>query len=265
MTNRTVIPGKRFRNAWSQSGWALAVLLFCVTFSGAVLAELPSATRWADPSTVRLDVEFPGEGYHATWDMARCDCGDLLIRSELSVPGSVESGESMLVGGRVVLSRGFSDAEEELLGASLDAPALMMQLVLSLLERVAPAGPSASVGTTEVAFDEPLNPIHLDSGGAAGSFWAPWSVNGTITALDESQRQFDFHFRFSTGNPGEELLGSMRLWGTAEYARKPFPVEPSSILSDWVISWRDEADPAMAASVDIQTLGALRKLLQQTR
>ena len=166
----TVIPGGKFRNAWSRSGWLLSVLLFYATSVNlAQAAELPAATRWADPSTVRLDVEFPGEGYHATWDMARCDCGDLLIRSELSVPGSVESGESMLVGGRVVLSRGFNDAEEELLGASLDAPALMMQLALSLLERVAPAGPSASVGTAKVDFEEPLNPIHLDSGSAAGS------------------------------------------------------------------------------------------------
>lgn len=265
MKQFTVIPARRVRSAWSRSRLSLAVLLFCAAFVSLAQAGLPAATRWADPSTVRLDVEFPGEGYHATWDMARCDCGDLLIRSELSVPGSVESGESMLVGGRVVLSRGFNDAEEELLGASLDAPALMMQLALSLLERVAPAGPSASVGTAQVDFDEPLNPIHLDSGSAAGSFWAPWSVSGTITALNESQRQFDFNFRFSTGNPGEELIGSMRLWGTAEYARKPFPVDPSSSLSDWVISWREAADPAMAASADIQTLESLRKLLRRTR
>ena len=59
-----------------------------------VLAELPPETRWADPSSVRLDVEFPGNGYHATWDLHRCDCGDLLVRSELSVPGETETGEN---------------------------------------------------------------------------------------------------------------------------------------------------------------------------
>ena len=252
-------------NNWPIRLSALAVCLFFVTCAGPAQAELQPATRWADPSSVRLDVEFPGDGYHATWDMFRCDCGDLLIRSELSAPGAVESGESMLVSGRVVLSRGFGDTNEELLGASLDAPALMMQLVLSLLEREAPEGPSASTGTRDVAMQEPLNPIHLDSGGAAGSFWAPWSVTGTIKAPNESQRQFDFQFRFSTGNPGEELLGSMRLWGTSEYAEKDFPVEASSVLSGWVMSWRDEADPAAAVAADIQTLEALRKLLRQTK
>jgi len=254
-----------FPNLRLNRGLALVFLLFSAIPASGVQAELPPATRWADPSSVRLDVEFPGEGYHATWNMARCDCGDLLIESELSAPGEVESGESMLVGGRVVLSRGFGDTDAELLGNSLDAPALMMQLVLSLLERVAPDGPSASAGNSEIAFEEPLNPIHLDSGGAAGSFWAPWSVKGTIKAPTESQREFDFHFRFSTGNPGEELIGSMRLWGTADYAKKSFPVEPLSALDDWVVSWRDEEDPAKAAADDVQTLQALRKLLQQTK
>ena len=107
-----------------------------------VLAELPPETRWADPSSVRLDVEFPGNGYHATWDLHRCDCGDLLVRSELSVPGETETGETLLVAGRAILSRGFGQHQEEL-GASLDAPALMMQLTLRLLERASPAGPSA--------------------------------------------------------------------------------------------------------------------------
>jgi hypothetical protein len=243
----------------------LALLLFAVAWTSQALAALPASTRWADPSSVRLDIEFPGQGYHATWNLYRCDCGDLLIRSELSAPGEVESGESMLVGGRVVLSRGFGEADEPLLGDSLDAPALMMQLVLSLLERVAPAGPSTVTGTAEVRFEEPLTPIHLDSGGASGTFWAPWSVDGSVEAVTESKRRFDFQFRFSTGNPGEELIGSMRLWGESEYAQGEFPVAPASPLGDWKMSWRDEADPALTASADVRTVEALRKLLQMTR
>lgn len=253
--------------AWGKGSVVVACwLVFSSLFwFDAARADLPPGTRWADPSSVRLDVEFPGDGYHATWEMFRCQCGDLLIRSELSVPGEVESGESLLVGGRVVLSRGFGESEIELQGASLDAPALMMQLVLSLLERVAPAGPSASSGQSAVTHEEAVNPIHLDSGGAAGSFRAPWAVQGKITELTETQRQFDLSFQFSTGNPGEELAGSMRLWGMADYARKDFPVEDSANLNDWVLSWRDEADPAINAASDVQSLAGLRKLLGLTR
>lgn len=243
--------------------------IFVPLFAGCVLAcslsaraELPPETRWADPSSVRLDVEFPGDGYHATWDLFRCDCGDLLVRSELSIPGEVEKGETMLVAGRVVLSRGFGGRQAEL-GSSLDAPALMMQLTLRLLERSLPAGPSAVSGTENVVVDDPINPIHLDSGSAIGSFVAPWSVQGIIEPVGDSQRRFDLQFRFSTGNPGEELVGSMRLSGLAEYADKAFPLPPSTSLEGWELSWREESDPAAGAVKDTGTLGELRSQLQK--
>jgi hypothetical protein len=224
-------------------------------------AEFAPETRWANPSSVRLDVEFPGDGYHATWDLFRCDCGDLLVRSELSIPGEVEKGETLLVEGRAILSRGFGEHQAEL-GSSLDAPALMMQLALRLLERSAPAGPSMITGPGDVAVDEQISPIHLDSGSAAGSFIAPWSLKGTIEPVGDTQRHFDLHFRFSTGNPGEDLAGAMRLSGLAEYAEIQFPLAPSSSLEGWQLNWRDEADPAAGAVQGAATLEELRVLIR---
>lgn len=224
-------------------------------------ADLPPQTRWADPSSVRLDVEFPGNGYHATWDLHRCDCGDLLVLSELSVPGKTETGETLLIEGRLILSRGFGLHQEEL-GASLDAPALMMQLALRLLERSFPEGPSAIAETAEVAVDEDISPIHLDSGGAQGSFVAPWSLQGTIQPVDATQRRFDLRFRFSTGNPGEDLVGSMRLSGLAEFADSDFPLPPSSSVEGWQFHWREQADPAASSVQNASTLEELRRRIR---
>ena len=111
----------------ARTTFCLAMAVLLVAHSPGIKASLPPATRWADPSWVDLDVEFPGDGYHANWELFRCPCGDLLVRSELNVPGEVDSGETLLVAGKAVLSRGFGGREAEL-GASLDAPALMMQL-----------------------------------------------------------------------------------------------------------------------------------------
>jgi hypothetical protein len=242
----------------------LTTQLLCVCLLACLAparAELAPETRWADPSSVRLDVEFPGDGYHATWELFRCDCGDLLVRSELSIPGEVEKGETLLVEGRAILSRGFGEHQAEL-GSSLDAPALMMQLALRLLERSAPAGPSTITGPGDVAVDEQISPIHLDSGSAAGSFTAPWSVKGTIEPVGETKRRFDLQFRFSTGNPGEDLAGAMRLSGLAEYADTQFPLTPSSVLEGWQLNWRDEADPAAGAAQSAATLEELRGLIR---
>ena len=227
-----------------------------------LVAELPPETRWADPSSVRLDVDFPGNGYHASWVMFRCQCGDMLIRWELNIPGEMEKGETLLVNGRVVLSRGFGEHQQEL-GSSLDAPALMMQTVLLLLDRSVPEGPTAISVDTEVAIEDKINPIHVDSGTAAGSYVAPWLMKGTIHPASETRRKFDLDFTFSTGNPGEELAGNMRLSGLAEYADGEFPQPPSTPLKGWQLFWINDADPAAEGATELTTLAELRAWISE--
>ena len=244
----------------------IAIQLFSLVFlllpSLPVVAELPPETRWADPSSVRLDVDFPGNGYHASWVMFRCQCGDMLIRWELNVPGETEKGETLLVNGRVVLSRGFGEHQQEL-GSSLDAPALMMQTVLLLLDRSVPEGPSAISRDTEVAIEDKINPIHVDSGTAAGSYVAPWLMKGTIRPASETRRKFDLDFTFSTGNPGEELAGNMRLSGVAEYGEGEFPQPPSTPLKGWQLFWVNDADPAAEGATELTTLAELRAWISE--
>ena len=82
------------------------LLIIMMIIPATLWAELPAETRWADPSSVQLNVEFPGDGYHATWDLFRCDCGDLLVHAELNLPGEVETGDLLLVQGKAVLTPG---------------------------------------------------------------------------------------------------------------------------------------------------------------
>ena len=237
-------------------------LVLLLILSLPVVAELTPQTRWADPSSVRLDVDFPGNAYHASWVMFRCPCGDLLIRWELNDPGETQKGETLLVNGRVVLSRGFGEHQEEL-GSSLDAPALMMQTALLLLERSVPAGPAAITENTDVVVADGINPIHVDSGTAAGSYLAPWSMQGSIRPASETRRKFDLKFTFSTGNRTEELAGNMRLSGIAEYADGEFPQPPSTPLEGWQLFWIDDADPAAKGAAGLTTLAELRSWIDK--
>ena len=253
MTGRTPLPSRLFQGVWTIS------LLAAILTITDIRAEINDATRWADPSHVKLGVEFPGNGYHADWELFRCDCGDLLVRSELNAPGDIEAGETLLVGGRVVLSRGFAgDAE---LGASLDAPALMMQLALRLLERAEPAGPIAITEAREIDLVEEISPILLQSYSAAGGFQAPWSLKGRISPDGETRRRFDLHFDFQVGAGSAAQRGSMRLNGRADFAVLDFPLAGSAPLEGWNQAWREEDDPAAAAADGAQTLDQLRALL----
>ena len=240
---------------------ALTVLTLSLLPLRVAEAEIGAATRWADPSSVVLNVEFPGEGYHANWELFRCKCGDLLVRSELNVPGEVEKGETVLVEGRAILSRGFGEHQQEL-GASLDAPALMMQLALRLLERSEPGGPSRITGPADIDVTESEQPILLDTQTATGGFRAPWSISGDIRPTGANLRRFDLTFTFSVGAPGAVQQGTMRLSGVADFAATEFPLEPASSLEGWMLTWRDDQDSAAAVAAGARTLGELRELIR---
>jgi hypothetical protein len=237
----------------------LFVCLLLLPFS--VGAEIAPETRWSDPSRVSLNVEFPGDGYHAAWDLFRCACGDLLVHSELDLPGESEKGETLLIGGRAVLYRGFPGYEAEY-GASLDAPALMMQLAAQLLERIEPGGPSRIGERTERRISEDTQHLYLDTGTATGEFQAPWTVSGTLSPAADDARRFDLRFDFSVQTEQGVQNASIRLKGTAAYARTAFPVVDDEAIEGWNVTWRDAGDAAQAQLAGVKTVGELRALLK---
>jgi len=239
----------------------LIAVLLALASAGAMAAPLSENVQWKDPSSVDLKVDFPGDGYHADWELFRCKCGDLLIRSELVVPGEVTHGDILLVANRAVLLRGYDPGAAEQI--SFDGPALMMQLVLRLLERAEPAGPAAITGRREVAVEDKINYINLDTGDAAGSFPPPWKVTGVIWPQAESQRRFDLTFTFNApGAAGEQQQSQMKLSGVAEYAPAEFPLAEDMALDEWKLSWRDEKDEAIKKAGAAKTLSDLRQLLK---
>jgi hypothetical protein len=139
----------------------------------------------------------------------------------------------------------------------------MMQTALLLLERLVPAGPSSINESTAVALEDRVNPVHVDSGTAAGSYMVPWAVTGTIGPASATRWKFDLDFAFSTGVPGEELAGKMRLTGLADYAAGEFPQPPSTTLDGWKLYWLDEKDPAAEGAPDQATLADLRTWIKQ--
>jgi hypothetical protein len=239
---------------------AMVLLMVTLVIAGRVSAAgLPAETRWADPSSVELNIEFPGEGYHASWALFRCSCGDLLVSAELAAPEEVVHGDLLLVSGKAVLTKGFGVYQDEA-AASLDAAALMMQLALRLLERSEPGGPAKIMAPVEVDLLDSVNHIYLDTGYAEGSFQAPWSVAGTISAKGDTLRIFDLNFTFTVGGPGAVEQGTMKVRGQAEFATTDFPVPGSSSIGDWELNWRDEND---AVAVTAETLDGLRAQLRE--
>ena len=239
-----------------------AILLSLLLMPMAAIAQIAPETRWGDPSHVILDMTFPGDGYAANWELFRCSCGDLLVHSELAIPGEAEKGETMMVAQRAVLSRGYGEYLGEM-GSSMDAPALMMQLALRLLERAEPGGPSKIVEETSVDITEEIMNIMLDTGTAAGGFQAPWSAKGKLAPVGDTKRRFELEFTFTVRDDDGELDVAMHLKGEADFAKTPFPVNANEPLENWTLTWRDDTDPLISQMAGIKTLGDLRTLIKE--
>jgi hypothetical protein len=248
--------------ALSKSQKWLFVLCFGLLPVLCAQAAVPEGTAWDAASAGRLQVIFPGTDYSASWQFNRCVCGDVLVNSESSLPGEQRQGDMLLVGGRAVVYRGFdTERPEEVM--SIDAPALMMQLVFRLLEHARPKGPPGIEARETVLVAGETEPVTLDSGQAVGSFFAPWTVKGTLSPGGDAAINFDIHFGFNVTPPGEgeEQLSSMDLSGTIDYKLQDFPVTDESPLGELRLVWRDSDDPAIAGAQDIVTLGDLRQLI----
>jgi len=249
----------------------LAPLLLClVLFTSDLGAEEAQAgiapgTHWAQPWFTRLDARFPGQGFHARWDFYRCDCGDAWIKAEETLPEGISRGEMLLVGGRVLLVRGFEGRGEGAeLRAVIDSPMLMLQLLFVLMQKTAPDGPAALTERRELAHADEIYPLQLETGGAQGGFPAPWEVEGIAYRFEDGSHRFDLDFAFEMQVIGEPASRSeIHLSGMLDYRPGDFPLAPDVSLEGWTLIPLIEDEAGTYESAD--NLGSIREMVQSRR
>ena len=212
-------------------------LAFVLLATGSSVADIAPGTQWAQPWFTRLDARFPGQGFHARWDFHRCECGDAWIKAEETLPEGISRGEMVLVGGRVLLVRGFEGrGDGDDLRAVIDSPMLMLQLLFVLMQKTAPEGPAALTERRELAHTDELYPLQLETGGAKGGFPAPWEVDGLAYQFEDGSHRFDLDFAFEMQVIGEPASRSeIHLSGILNYQPRDFPLSPDMSLEGWTV------------------------------
>jgi len=218
----------------------LSTLLLTIALATPAAAQnsIIPATPWSKPYFARVDATFAGGEFHARWDISRCDCGDLHIAAEETLPGEIRTGELLLIGADALLAKGYQGHTGEV-AALLDSPVLMMQLLFVLLQKAEPAGPAAVDAARSPELADDSDPILLDSGVAFGGFPAPWSVKGKLEPTGGSAFRYDFRFEFALfpGAAGDAETDRIELSGTLDYAQREFPVDDSLVLDGWRAAW----------------------------
>jgi hypothetical protein len=223
----------------------------------AVQAQIPARSDWSKPYLTRVDVSFSSSAFHARWDISRCDCGDVHIVAEETLPGEIRKGEQLLVGNEVLLVRGYDNYEGPL-AALMDSPILMMQLLFVLLQYSEPAGPAAVNGLLKPEISEQSEPLKLDSGDAYGAFPAPWSLSGMVMPLAANQFRYELSFGFNLDGDGPQTI---KLSGLLNYAQGAFPIDDSMKLDGWSAAWLDLKTENHKGLTPGMTLGKFKESL----
>ena len=224
----------------------------------AMAQDMPPQPGWHQADHVVLDVDFPEQGYHARWDVHRCDCGDILIAAEQSSPDAVERMDMLLVGNRLVLVRG-ADVPADELAAQVEAPALMLRLALDLLARAAPGGVDSAAMPMPLNADEARLPIVLQAGEGSARFAAPWQVRGRVLPVTDDTYQAEFGFEFGIPVDAGGGRGKMDFIARMAFDDRDFPLAPGDPLDGWQAAWvRGQPDAGPAADAPLTSLGELR-------
>jgi hypothetical protein len=192
--------------------------------------------------------------------------GDARVAVSLHDGAVHTAGTILLIGGRWMLTRGFTASPAKAVGA-LDVAALNSQLVIVLLTAVLPNGPPAKGAPPQVHFEEKARRIRIATATATGEYDAPWSVEGTAStpAADAST---SFRLTFTCSDRGR--ASTTVFAGNVDNSQPPVQLPDSMKLAGWTLR-RIGAPLATAAGATPEpgagspqhkpaTVGELRKL-----
>jgi len=223
------------KRARKQRSCSLLLVFLLVAGMQTATAEVEKNTLWRDAVVTVLDVDFTGTGFHARWQYHRCHCGDLLVQVEQIAPDGMLTGELLMVGGQVLLSRGFEGQGENIMPL-MQAPVLMLQLTDAILNRSEPRGPHSVSTKQKWDVEEDKMDFNLRTGFATGTFAAPWRVDGSGWRTESGHRRFELNFQFTVPMPDDAVeTSSIGFTGDLDFRKQGFPYPESTVLDGWKI------------------------------
>jgi len=194
--------------------------------------ECASIEDWAAFTSISLTLSPPGQPPVATWK-ARFDhkANDILIDADVTADPGRMKGSIAMVGGRVMLTKGLKPERGYEIDA-LDGPVLSMQLVLRLLDRIFPKGPSSIPQEERIDRRDPIA-IKFATPSASGRIPAPWHLGGKVAKTSGGAVTYDLVLEYPAEGRGGKT-GSEKMHMVGELAVLAEPVfRDDSSLEGW--------------------------------
>jgi len=230
-----------------------------------MLAAVPAAAHpaegtpaWA-PNDISVSRTVPGRPGSASSRFEVAANGDARITVDQRDDGTRTTGTILLIGGRWMLSRGFTATASKDIEA-LDLAALNSQLVIVLLTAALPDGPPAPGPPQHVRFAEKTNPIRIATASASAEYGAPWTVTGSVT-VPGANAPATYQLAFTCSDQG--IARTMEFAGSAGNASPPVDFPDSMKLAGWKLRRLGAAkEPAPARTEPAPKAAALGELRQ---
>lgn len=187
-----------------------------------------AGSPWYQASESKIRVSSGGSSDFAQWKFLFPEADSVSIDFDTRAQGIAQTGKILLVGGRVMLTKGFSPGKGYEIDA-LDLPILNYQLVVTLLSQAFPPGPDKFEGKQTVSVSEQKRGIKIATTSASGRYPSPWTLKGEMQRRDVET--IDFSFTFSCAENGAQQ--AFLISGEWKKAAKPSPLDPSMSLEGW--------------------------------
>lgn len=171
------------------SSWILALVL-CLALGSLCNAGEDEAcgdpcgkpTQWNDFNVIELKMTVPNTPGYGNWtSQSDKETYDIQVDVETSDGKETKKGKIMMVGGRVMATKGpITDPGYEI--DALDSAILEQMLVIRLLGAAMPSGP-AEIGNQQIDFTNQNTGIKFATPSASGFIAPPWNVKGEVRVL----------------------------------------------------------------------------------
>jgi len=178
-------------------------------------------TAWQEFNRFSLKVTTPGQpGYSIYKGSFDKETSDIQIDVENFQSDSINKGKILMIGGRIMATRGpITEPGYEI--DALDGAILQLQLVTKLLGRAIPEGPGKITSALHVDYTDPQIGIQIATPSAGGMIQAPWSVIGELKRGQGNSIEYDLTLTFR----GSEAKGK----STMSFSGKLFNGEGTKI------------------------------------
>jgi len=181
--------------------------LSCVTLSGASPQDTcgdpcGKPTAWNEFNKFELKMTTPKEPGYSSWKGTfDKESLDIQIYVEVSDGKRITKGQIVMVGGRVLATRGpVTEPGYEI--DALDAPVLEQELVFRLLGAALPNGPEEIKGVRKIDYRSEKTGIQFATPSAQGFISAPWRVSGDVNVVAPNVIEYQLRLTAAgTGNP----------------------------------------------------------------